>query len=59
IEVTEQPHRGCAKFRSRFGAAALSFVNSAEGDGLRLRGLNAKVVRDGTVTRGDTVRKVV
>lgn len=59
IEVTEQPHRGCGKFRSRFGAAALSFVNSAEGDELRLRGLNARVVRGGTVTRGDTVRKVL
>ena len=31
IEVTEEPHRGCGKFSSRFGVEALKFVNSAVG----------------------------
>jgi hypothetical protein len=55
IEVTDQPHRGCAKFRARFGADALRFVNSAVGRELRLRGLNARVVTAGTVRPGDQV----
>jgi hypothetical protein len=59
IEVTEIPHSGCAKFRDRFGADALRFVNSPTGRELRLRGLNARVVVAGTVRRGDDVRKLV
>jgi hypothetical protein len=58
IEVTEIPHSGCAKFRARFGADALRFVNSPTGRQLRLRGLNAKVVVAGAVRQGDDVRKL-
>lgn len=58
IEVTEQPHTGCPKFSARFGAAALRFVNVGPGKGLRLRGLNARVVEPGTIRRGDTVVKL-
>jgi hypothetical protein len=58
IEVTEQPHTGCAKFRRRFGADALRFVNSPTGRELRLRGLNAKVVVAGSIRQGDEVRKL-
>jgi MOSC domain-containing protein YiiM len=58
IQITEQPHRGCAKFAARFGREALRFVNSATGRELRLRGLNAKVVTGGTVRPGDIIRKV-
>src|SRR5262245_4014639 len=58
IEVTDQPHRGCAKFSARFGPHALRFVNSAVGTELHLRGINAKVVSSGTIRRGDTVRKL-
>ena len=59
IEVTAMPHTGCAKFRQRFGPDATKFVNSAEGKALRLRGINAKVVQEGVIRRGDAVRKVV
>lgn len=55
IEVTEQPHTGCAKFSRRFGPDALRWVNSPDGKQLRLRGLNARVVVPGAVRRGDTV----
>jgi MOSC domain len=58
IEVTEIPHTGCAKFRDRFGADALRFVNSPVGRQLRLRGLNARVVVAGAVRQGDEVRKL-
>ncbi|MFQ5557983.1 MAG: MOSC domain-containing protein [Acidimicrobiales bacterium] len=58
IEVTPEPHRGCAKFTRRFGADARRFVNLPEHRHLRLRGLNAKVVVEGTVRPGDQVTKV-
>ena len=58
IEVTDQPHTGCAKFVERFGVDAMKFVNSSVGRSLRLRGLNARVVQPGTVRVGDMVRKL-
>ena len=58
IEVTDQPHTGCAKFVERFGVEAMKFVNSPVGRSLRLRGLNARVVQPGTVRSGDVVRKL-
>ncbi len=58
IEVTEPAHTGCAKFSARFGSEALRFVNSPDGRALRLRGLNARVVRPGTVRRGDAIRRL-
>jgi hypothetical protein len=47
IEVTDQPHTGCAKFAARFGRDAHKMVWSDEGK--RLRGRNAKVVVPGTI----------
>jgi MOSC domain-containing protein YiiM len=58
IEVTDQPHRGCAKFSQRFGVDALRLVNSEVGVALRLRGINAKVVQAGIVRRGDVIAKL-
>jgi hypothetical protein len=58
LEVTEEPHRGCAKFADRFGPDAVRFVNSEVGRELNLRGINARVVEAGTVRTGDTVRKL-
>ena len=57
IEVTAEPHTGCAKFSARFGRDAMKFANSPQGRALRLRGLNARVVVAGTVRAGDQVRK--
>jgi len=56
IEVTAEPHRGCAKFSKRFGAAATRWVNTAAGVELNLRGINAFVVEPGSVFVGDHVR---
>ncbi len=58
IEVTPSLHTGCSKFRDRFGADALAFVNSPEGRKMRLRGLCAKVIVPGVIRPGDTVAKV-
>lgn len=58
IEITDQPHTGCAKFTERFGPDALRFVNSEVGKALRLRGANAKVVVDGEVRPGDRISRV-
>jgi MOSC domain-containing protein YiiM len=58
IEVTAQPHTGCQKFAARFGPDALKFVSSREGRELNLRGINAKVVRDGVIRVGDVLKKL-
>jgi MOSC domain-containing protein YiiM len=58
IEVSEEPHTGCAKFSARFGSDALRFVNSPEGRELRLRGVNAYVVEPGTISVGDAIRRL-
>lgn len=58
LELTEEPHTGCAKFSRRFGSDALRFVNSPAGRSLRLRGANARVVEPGTVAVGDAVRRL-
>ncbi len=57
IEITDQPHTGCAKFVSRFGPEAMKLVNSPIGRELNLRGVNARVVQPGTIRVGDVARK--
>lgn len=56
LEVTALPHTGCGQFAARFGTEALKFVNGPAHRPLRLRGVNARVVRGGTVRQGDLVR---
>ncbi|WP_198348173.1 MOSC domain-containing protein [Plantactinospora sp. KBS50] len=58
IEVTEEPHNGCAKFAARFGRDAHKIVWSEEGKRLRLRGLNARVLVGATIQAGDPVRQL-
>jgi MOSC domain-containing protein YiiM len=58
VEISEEPHTGCAKFSARFGSDALRFINSPEGRELRLRGVNAHVIVPGTVSTGDAVRRI-
>ena len=56
LELTDEPHTGCAKFRARFGSDALKLVNGKAHRHLRLRGANAKVVEPGVVRTGDAIR---
>ena len=58
LEVSAKLHRGCAKFSARFGEEALRLVTSEEGRAVRLRGMNALVVRGGIVRTGDPIAKV-
>ena len=55
LEVTTEPHRGCAKFTRRFGLDAMRWVNSVVGRELNLRGINARVLAAGRVCTGDPV----
>ena len=54
LEVTPQPHNGCAKYSERFGAAALRVISQPERRDLHLRGIYFRVVEDGDVAVGDT-----
>lgn len=58
LEISEDPHLGCAKFVERFGAEAMRWVNSRIGRRLRLRGVNTKIVVPGTIRLGDTVHSL-
>ena len=53
IQVTETPHTGCRKFAARYGLDALKFISTPVGKQLRLRGVNAKVIRSGTIRAGE------
>ncbi|MBL1275715.1 MAG: hypothetical protein COB30_006485 [Ectothiorhodospiraceae bacterium] len=58
LEITAEPHQGCGKFKQRFGAKAMAFVNSTTGDAHRLRGVYAKIVREGMVSVLDSITKL-
>jgi hypothetical protein len=58
LEVTAEPHTGCAKFSARFGVEALRLTATPEGRFLRLRGINTRVLRAGRISVGDTVKVV-
>ena len=55
IEVTDQPHRGCAKFAARFGRGRVAVRELTHRNRLSLRGINARVVVEGKVSLGDAV----
>ena len=59
VEITAEPHIGCAKFADRFGMDAVRWVNSPIGREHNLRGVNARVVTGGVVRPGDEVHKIV
>jgi MOSC domain-containing protein YiiM len=58
LEITDTPHEGCKKFASRFGPAALRFVNVGPAKDLRLRGVYARVLQDGLISVGDRIQKL-
>lgn len=58
VEISEEPHTGCDKFATRFGAQALRFVNVGDGKANRLRGVNTRIVESGAVSTGDVVKKL-
>lgn len=58
LQITAEPHRGCSKFKQRFGELAMHCVNSAQGDAHRLRGIYAKIISAGNVSVGDVIHKI-
>ncbi len=58
LVVTELPHNGCQSFVDRYGREACVFVSAGEGKKHRLRGIYARMIRDGTISVGDKVRKL-
>jgi ribosomal protein S18 acetylase RimI-like enzyme len=47
VQVTPRPHNGCSKFKGRFGADALAFVQASATRPLNLRGIHVKVIQPG------------
>jgi MOSC domain-containing protein YiiM len=58
LQITDIPHTGCAQFVERFGKEAAVWVNSPIGKQLHLRGIYARVLRDGRVKTGDVITKI-
>ncbi|MCU9847103.1 hypothetical protein OEZ60_03710 [Defluviimonas sp. WL0024] len=58
LVTTDKLHAGCQDFIDRYGRDACLFVNTGEGKTHRLRGIYARVTKDGTVKRGDRMRKI-
>jgi MOSC domain-containing protein YiiM len=58
LEVTAEPHTGCAQFKERFGVEALRLTATPDGRALRLRGINTRVLRGGDIRPGDAVHVV-
>ena len=56
VEVTPKPHNGCLKFKGRFGADALQFVNASETRDQNLRGVCCKVITAGEISRGASIQ---
>jgi MOSC domain-containing protein YiiM len=55
LEVTPEPHNGCARFRQRFGDAALRLTAAPRYRDDRLRGIYARVMEAGEVAVGDGI----
>lgn len=55
LEVTPEPHNGCAKFKQRFGMGALRLTARKDLRDQHLRGIHVKVIEGGTVRIGDEV----
>lgn len=55
LRVSDVPNDGCAKWKVRFGAAAMQWVIDPAHAGLRLRGILCAVEEDGEVNMEDTL----
>lgn len=57
LEITDEPHLGCRKLASRFGPAALRFVNHKSVRAERRRGIYAQVLEGGEIAVGDVLTR--
>ncbi len=58
MEISPLPHTGCTKFARRFGGPARKWIMSDQGMLERRRGVYARVIEDGVIKVGDSIRKV-
>ena len=58
MQISQTPHTGCAKFARRFGAPARKWIMSDIGKQERRRGVYARVVQDGVIKVGDSIKKL-
>jgi len=58
VEMTAEPHDGCRKFRERFGADALRFVQAKATRDRNFRGVYWRVVEPGVARVGDAIEVV-
>lgn len=58
VEVTPKPHNGCLKFKARFGADALRFVQATATRDRNLRGIYWRVVEAGEARVGDAIEVI-
>jgi MOSC domain-containing protein YiiM len=56
LEISNDPHRPCRQFHSRFGATNVKKVVRANRVGKRARGVLARIVKAGTIRVGDRIR---
>lgn len=55
IQVSPKLHKGCKKYKERFGADALRWVNHKGNKMRRFRGLYCRVLEAGTIQIGDVI----
>ena len=58
LEVTPEPHTSCEAFIEGYGREACVFLNTGIGRKQSLRGVYARVVRDGPIRVGDRLFKL-
>ncbi len=58
VEVTPEPHNGCAQYAGRFGHDALRFISQKPLRPARLRGIYVRVLESGTVAVGDSIEVI-
>ncbi len=58
IRVSSVYNDGCVKWKVRYGADAMKWLNLPEHVPLRLRGILCSIERDGVLRRGDEIRVV-
>ncbi|WP_027233658.1 MOSC domain-containing protein [Leisingera caerulea] len=56
LVVSDKFNTGCAKWRDRYGADSLAWINHKPNRPLRLRGVLCRIVQDGVIHASDQIR---
>lgn len=58
VEVSDMFNTACVKWKARYGAESLDWINQPANRPLRLRGILCRIVVDGEIRASDRIRKV-